>query len=238
MTTFQSAIIDFPEELMRVLSYRFYLTPSTFAFSSPISGEETVIRAHQKWMFEISTSTLDEELWRKWNAFIARLEGMVTLVRIWDPGNDYPLGTASGPEPDSDNPVEPWSDGTLFTDGSGWTSGSTSALVAVAAEKGDNEMVIGGLRESEEIALEEGDKFGIGEFTYQVIQRAASNASGESMIQFRPALREDVLVGAEVNFYKPTFVGRLMSNDDGIIEIDIRKNGAGGAKFVEVLPWS
>ena len=84
--------------------------------------------------------------WRQVQGFITRLRGVTGMVRMVDYNRMKPFRDQFVVRPTE----EPWSDGTLFTDGRGWSDGFLPPTIVAdePAEEGATSVVVRGLPES------------------------------------------------------------------------------------------
>lgn len=185
------------------------------------------------------TLPIDRKWYRK-AALMARLQGGVHYLRIFDPHRCYPRGVAAGLNLETAKPLkasvgEPFSDGTYFSDGKGWSDASGLAALASAAPVGGNTLVIGGLIASQDLSIAAGDLLELGGFLYEVLNDAPSNADGEAQVMICPPLRKAALAGDPVNFDHPTSPFQVVQEDEPVIERQAANFGSFGFAFVEAL---
>lgn len=177
--------------------------------------------------------------WRELSGLIARAQGQRGLFRLYDPSRCWP-----GHDLDVATTSENWSDGTGFSDGTGWISGYLPPYVALdeAAARGADSIVLKSLPASTARVLRMGDRFEIrpagvparhGHY-YEVTYDAKTDANGKTRIAFQPGLRAGVAAGDMVVLRFATTVMRLASDEQGEIDIDVLHHGRAGLTFVEV----
>jgi hypothetical protein len=134
-------------------------------------------------------------------AFLEGLEGPVNPVLMHDWHRPY-LTAGAGQ-------VYTWSDGTYFTDGTGWQDAAWDISVAVSAAIGARSVTITGFPASQQV-LWRGDLLGLGTNLIQVQSNIYSDASGIAMVPFLPGLRSGVAAATAVVSVRPKVRMRLM----------------------------
>lgn len=173
----------------------------------------------------------------QWRAVAAQLGGRVgkIAVPIYDPNTPWP--TINGKVVKSYGSI-PHSDGTFFSDGTGYSQDVIIAEVIVDAAMGDisltMDVLVGG-------ALQPGMSFDVAYRLYRIksIQTITPNGGGSVTYQLKvtPPLREDIPAGSFANFDDPMLGCRL--NTDGEMESgvdDYAGRTLAKIDFVEVLP--
>ncbi len=173
-------------------------------------------------------------------AFLARLKGRSGAMRLAD---------SSKLAPWYDRSITPtrsnWSDGSTFTDGTGFVTGylPPEVFVATAAARGANYIVLGGFPASTANVIRRGDPIqvkpngdpGIFPHPYEAMFTCSSDASGLVGIEINPRLRQGVGVGDSVGLRYAASVFRLESDNEG--ETETADGGIGniGFSLVEAL---
>lgn len=143
------------------------------------------------------------EAWAPIRGFLGRLRGTAGLIRIHDPARALPRGVAAGINRSTrlESLIgQPFGDGTIFSDGTGWVDASTAGTIAIAAPIKSEWIAIGGLVPSQGLALGASDLLEIAGRLYEVLVDAASDAAGVALVQIGPRLRAPVLAGDRVEF--------------------------------------
>lgn len=148
---------------------------------------------------------------------------LVPLCRGYQPLPDGATASASKPLPHSD--------GTFFSDGSGYVTNLSSVTLAANAPLRATTLSIS-------IALsgpiEPGQHFSIGERLYRV--KAASYISPTTAtLTIRPPLREPALAGSDLNFDDPVCRMRLATDTEMDLSLEMRRFGNPTVNFVEDL---
>jgi hypothetical protein len=177
-------------------------------------------------MPKFTASVTDENVWPDISAFFSQLGGQAGLLRIGDPSRSE---CRYNRERRREASQQWFSDGTKFTDGTGWLDGMmpTAGHLTAPAERGDTFVLIGGLLQSTLGALRSGDLIefrpnGIADGVprlHEIVRQANTDADGKTGIQFRPALRAGLAAGDMVVLEYPTSVFHLIDDGQGEIEI-------------------
>src|SRR5882724_9576112 len=194
-------IYEYDRSWYRFTSLSFQLLSSSQTSARPWAGGNSIYGPHvQIWMPKLTATMQEQSVWPQIDAFFSRLGGQAGLIRIGDASRLQPrfnreLIAASAT----------WSDGSTFTDGSGFLSGllPPTCFLYAAAARGDRSVVIGGLPVSTSRALSRGDLFevrpnGIASATpnlYQVMVDGSTDSSGNAGVEIRPALRQGLAAG-------------------------------------------
>lgn len=220
-------IYEWPRDWYRFTTNSFRLQSRSQTTARSWIGGKSVYGPHaQLW---VARMTLNTEKWddrgQTIAAFISRLDGQAGLLRI---GHYHRLK----PQYNRLNSggSQPWSDSTLFDDGTGWVSGLVPpfAFVLAAASRGDNALQIGGLLPvSTSRVLRRGDLLEIrpngiasdGPNLYEVQVDGNTNADGETGVEIRPRLRQNLAAGDQVVLQNATSVFRLIDDEQGAADI-------------------
>jgi hypothetical protein len=126
------------------------------------------------------------------------------------------------------------SDGTLFSDGSGYAQYATPALLAANASQGDMAAVITLLKSDQQVQA--GQYFGFGASELYLINSCVADAvSGNWDVQFWPPLRSAHSAGETVNFDTPTCEMRLANDDSGQLSFGPNMSADQSLDLVEAL---
>jgi hypothetical protein len=226
--------LQFPPSLLRERSTRWALTGNTITPGQTSAGAFPVARMDGGglWVAELGNvvlSTADHI--RTWRAIAAAADGGAEPIIV--PSCDkltFPAPLVDG------EPVYSWgdiphSDGTLFSDGSGYylpvVEAEAASDATLRATTMDITMTVGGeLRGGEVFSIEHPT---MGWRRYEI---ASVDEDGDT-ITFRPPLREAVSAGTALEFDQPKCLMRLASGDAMALTLDMRRFGGPSATFVE-----
>jgi hypothetical protein len=243
-----TTIKEWPAKWRATIQSQFFLAPSNLSSSSPYTGQTTPYGPQvQVWTAKLTFPTMragDNRMpWRQVQGFITGLRGITGRIRMIDYNRMKPFYDAYIAKPT----VERWSDNTLFSDGSGWSSGNLPPFITVdeAAEEGADSIVVSGLPASLTAALDMGDLFevrpdgipAVHGHLYEVTGRANTNSDGKTRIYFQAGLRKAVKAGDMIVLRYPTSVFQLASDQEGVIQRGLANLGDMGLSLTEVLPW-
>jgi len=235
-------VYDFPQAwypLIVTLQYR--VRSMSQVAARPWIGGRSVSGPHaQPWLADMTIVAERDPLRQDVDAFFTRLRGQSGLLRISDP-------TRLAPWYDRNiNPtVQAWSDGALFTDGTGFASGflPPDVYVDTAASRGANYIVLGGFPSSTASVIRRGDLMqvkpdgvaGTCPHLYAAMAGCDSDASGRAGIEISPRLRAGVAAGDQVSLRYAATIFRM--TDDTQFEMNTDNGGAGnlGGSLVEAL---
>jgi len=235
-------IYEYPREWYRFTQLSFQLRSMSQVSPRPWAGGNSIYGPHaQLWMPKLTGTIQEQSVWPEIDAFFSRLGGQAGLLRIGDASRLQPRfnrALASGVG-------QPFSDGSTFTDGSGFLSGllPPTCILAAAASRGDLSVVIGGLPVSTARALSRGDLFevrpnGIPSACpnlYQVMVDSATNTSGQAGVEIRPPLRQGVAAGDMVVLSYPTSVFHLVDDQQAEMQISVPVNADFGFSLIEAI---
>lgn len=176
--------------------------------------------------------------WGPIRGFLGRLRGSAGIVRIHDPARFLPRGVAAGINMTTrleNLPTAPFSDGTWFSDGTGWTDAATAGTIAATAPVKAEWIKVGGLVPSQTLSIGASDLLEIGGRLYEALIDAPSDAAGCALIQIGPRLRAPALPGDRVEFAYPSSPFQLV---DKRPTMEVRGGGARtdfGLDLVEYL---
>lgn len=200
---------DWPRDpAWQPMAGRFHITSVSRMSRSPYSPAIKAINSSALWMAEISWNNKENKntgLGQDIQAFLESLEGSANPVRMfdfWRTGARLLKATAA------------FSDGTFFTDGTGWIEGYAPTALN-AQTKGDRVLVLQGLTANKDFFVR-GDVVGVGGYMYQVMAGARTNAFGQVALTILPGLRANVAISDSVNLDYVTVPMRLVSGGDSI----------------------
>lgn len=234
-------VYTFPKEWYNFTTQTFPLRPRSQASSRPWAGGNSIYGPHaQVWMPQFSGIVKDKFLWQQVSAFFSRLGGQAGLLRmshclrLRPQYNREAVGQAVG-----------FSDGSHFTDGSGFLSGllPPTAFVSVAAARGDINVQIGGLPVSISSALRRGDLIefrpnGIADNVprlHEVMVPGSTNTSGQTGVEIRPPLRTGLAAGDMAVLEMASSVFHLVDDQQGDVTMTVASQGTFGFSLIEAI---
>lgn len=219
--------LTWPTEWYKFTSSQFNLRTIAFGSRSSLSPRRNTRLNYQVWQAQITHKPeLGPSKWAPKEAFFARLDGEVGLIRITDSLRCQPTYNRQNTIPD-----EAWSDDTFWSDGTGWLAAGLippTALLSAAVLRGASDIVIEGLPINVTAALAPGDLIelrpnGIATESsnlYAVVRGSDTNASGEAGVEIRPRLRQGFAAGDMVVLHRAHGVFQLTDADQGIVSRD------------------
>ena len=138
-----------------------------------------------------------------WRSLEGQAEGQLGQILLTILDLDRP------PLPLYDSGPERWSDGTLFSDGTGWSTSGHAAEVFSDTALGATTMEIEVTAGSLPVA---GNLFSVGVRLYKITRIISSTATTVTA-KIWPPTREFHAAWAEANFYRPVLLCRLASDD-------------------------
>jgi len=208
------------------MSGTFRLSSISALSSSPYTGAHKASLLGQLWIAKLTWPARVLALVHNMQGFFDALEGPVNPVRMFDHKRMAPVTLSGG--------SEPWSDGTFFTDGSGWSDGYAPALIAAVAQ-GGRILVMEGLPASTE-CFRRGDLIGVQGYLYELKFGVTANASGEAAVTVQPGMRVGAAIGDPVTLYRPTVPMRLASDSEAAINRTFDWGEPFSLTFVEDIP--
>jgi hypothetical protein len=234
-------VYEFPREWYSFLKITFQLRSGSQTSPRPWAGGSSIYGPHvQLWMPKLTVAQIVGDGWQARSAFFSRLGGQAGLLRMSDPARVAPQYNTSLAAS-----VATWSDGSRFTDGSGFLSGllPPTAFLVSAKSRGDRDLVVGGLPASIVNALRPGDLLevrpnGIASLTphlYEVSVQGDTNAAGQTGVEVRPPLRANLAAGDMVVLSYPTSVFHLIDDSQGEIELSAPFLANFGFSLIEAI---
>ncbi|WP_241963243.1 hypothetical protein [Paracoccus suum] len=199
------AVIVWPAGLLRPVEGSFFIRNISRSGGVSLNGVEQVLTSTASW-WEISLTLsreFDGERLKAFEAYISRMRGRqnVAAIPLCDP---YRYGAKVSPL------QQPWSDGTYFSDGTGWVDGTASQPMTVVNAAGvGSRFLTFKLTQPVRPALRLGDMFSINGFLYRV------TSAGGNDIYFEPPLRQAIPAGQVIQTDPPVFYGRFATDDEG-----------------------
>jgi hypothetical protein len=173
---------------------------------------------------------------RAWRSTIAKMDGGVETVEIPVMDCKYKLSaTLDGVE--VVNNGQPHSDGTYFTDGTGYdepdevvlpfrlTANAALRATTISVELDDEEIVVG---------MAEGIYFSIGTRLY-LVTGVEETAANQWDITFRPPLRSAAATGAHIDFLSPSIEMRIADPNAGELPLDLLRFAFPSLSFIEAI---
>lgn len=208
-------VIPWPIEVLRPRDLTPALRPTTRSAGVSLDGGEQIVDpGTRRWeiTYDIGTE-FDGEKLRAFEALVRRMRGRrnIAAVTFCDP---YRYGSAVAPE------QEPWSDGTWFTDGTGFVDDDASQpLYATGALAAGATTLTQDLTNPIRPGLRVGDFFSFDGFLY-----AVDEVDGATIV-FSPELRRDVPAGTQIVTDPPVFYGRFSRDDEGVRTRELLRRG-------------
>lgn len=226
--------VSWPSNNWAPMAGKYRVQPVSTQSRSPYTGSLKSLKLAQIWQVDLEWNNHSLGDTFQLQAFLESLDGPSTPVRLFDWWRRRPWLVDQAA-------TEPWSDLTLFTDGTGWGSISIAPTVKYAYERGAQIMVIEDLPVSA-AALVPGDLFEIPNldltqqgFLHTVMKNVNADAAGESSISFKPGLRADVAIGTGLRLFNPRGTFRMTSDPD-IINRMFRAGTGFSLSFAEDVP--
>jgi hypothetical protein len=191
----------------------------------------------RQWRMTLNFTGLTARDHRSIAALINRLDGVVNTLRIGPHDLCKPLGAAAGwgdAAPLLTSAA--FSDGTRFSDGTGWTEASRQGLMSESAPAGRDTIIIGGLLPNRTDSLLTGDMMEIGGYLYSVQNDCASDHLGRARAVIWPRLRRNAPAGTAVLFDNPTSPFHLADGSQTAMAIGLGHLGNIGLDLIERLP--
>lgn len=159
-----------------------------------------------------------------WRGIAAKLQGRLNPILV-------PYCRAYQPIAVTPGAAVPHSDGSTFSNGSGYVGSGTlvklvSAVTVRAVSCTVDAIAVG--------TLEPGQVFSLGERLYQ-ITNVEDLTGTQKRLSFMPPAREAVISGTELEFTRPVCRMRLASDDAMLIDLSLNRRGFPTLDFVEDL---
>lgn len=220
---------------------RFYLMSASQTAQSPWTGRASVYGPHRQfWKAELTLNPFEDGSWKPLSAFFSEAGGQAGLIRMCDPARrwcQYNDEAVYG--------QVPWSDGTFFSDGTGWVEGGLPPFIFAAEDmpRGSNNLAVGGLPENILRALRRGDLFEVqrgGQYSevpslHEIGRDVGTDANGFTRLYFRPYLRKDVQAGDKIVLDHPMGTFRAIDDQQGIMDVAAPSIGRTGFTLVEAI---
>lgn len=211
-------IIDWPDQLDRLTGYSWFLEGTSTSPGKGLDGREQVIwRENRVWSGDLNFATQQGAPVALWHSIFDRAKGRSTRLRF-NVRNDLTLTSSAGdadfwaqigmPADDVTRGFIQYSDGTNFSDGTGFALPSSGNPIARrSAPAGSSVIRLDGFIG---MALIPGAYFSVNDFLYRVAENLGGGA-----ISFNPPLRQSISRGDVVEVNNPRIQVRLASDGEG-----------------------
>lgn len=234
-------IYEWPQDWYRATTSSLFLQSRSQSLQSPWTTRRSVYGPHaQFWVLKIGLVNLADPMLSQVGAFFSRLDGTAGRMRIGSMSHRYPQYNKEVVET-----LQTFSDGRIFTDGTGFSSGllPPTAFVALAALRGQKNLQIGGLLPSITRALRRGDKLEIRPngvaadipHYYEVVVDGNTDANGKTGVEIRPAFHGGIAIGDQVVLTNPTSIFRVVDESQNEMQIMPPVLGSLGFTLIEAL---
>lgn len=224
--------IQWPRQTLPPQQPMFHIAPMNI--SGPVSGSgaaDVISGDAGFWRASygsVVVTTRDRVL--TWRAISAKLRGRLYPILVPYCGMYQPFPLDENGKPIFPG-VVPHSDGTYFSDGTGYFQGNIS--VTLNASKAVR-AVTGTVTVNAAGTIQPGQVFSFGERMYEIIDAEYLNETTVSLT-WQPPLREAVAAGAVLNFDRPVCRMRLATDNEMQLQLDMNKRGFPTVNFVEDL---
>lgn len=234
-------VIDWPVDLVPTSASGLRFDPHVGGSESPFTRTRKVYGLSKpRWRCSIgfTASRFDgagaQRRGARLDAMVARLNGGLTLVRLWDWHRPYPLGLS---DYYSQFAGDTWSfdGGETFGDGELFTIGSEAEPLNQAAAQGATSVIFEGFAGAGVTVFREGDYFGAIDRPRIVTADAVTDEDGAALVSFAPALEAALGAGGTI-VTRPTGVFQLENVDAGASASSRRQRASWQFDFVEYLP--
>jgi hypothetical protein len=177
-------VVDFPANLARWTVYNLELNVRGRSGGDATDGSgQVVLGVQPRWEAMLALELLDASQVKTWRSFISKMKGRVNVMRL---AINDPLQLSLS-DWGVTNPVSPFSDGSLFSDGAGWAT--EPMLTGVTAAAGSNTFTVnaGPLND----ALGPGQYFSVNDWLYRVTGIYGTPTARQ--YTFEPALRRAIV---------------------------------------------
>jgi hypothetical protein len=181
------------------------ISPYTSAYKGSSLGSVWVAK------MDFPARTLDDGY--ELQAFLDGLEGPTNPVYI-------PNWNRPSPRYFGDQVGAPFSDGTFFTDGTGWNDPGWSLTVNVAAVRGARAIAITGFPVNSTV-LYPGDVLQVGSSMIEVQTLAISDGGGLALVSVLPGLRTGIAQGTPIISFSPKVLMRMMSDAEMVRNLNV-----------------
>jgi hypothetical protein len=207
-------------------------TTNSEGVTQSISGRSAI------WMVKYKGVAVPPSKVKLWRAIQIQAEGTVNplVIPLYEP-NRAPVASGApafgiwGDQRRSTGKGIPHSDGTFFSDGTGYAPGGAGGTLNAPIPRGGVTATIAMGKKK----LEAGTIFSIGVRAYMVKEVLTVSYDGIHYIKFGPNAREAVASGSHVEFDEPRLKVRLASDTEMDIELMLGRWGFPDVSFIEDL---
>lgn len=224
--------IQWPRELLPPQQPMFHIAPMNISGPVSASGAADVISGDAGfWRASygsVVVTTRDRVM--TWRAISAKLRGRLYPILVPYCGMYQPFPLDANGKPIFPA-IVPHSDGSYFSDGSGYFSGTINVTLNVSKTAG---AVTGSVTVNAAGAIQPGQVFSFGERMYEIVDAEYLSETTVNLT-WQPPLRDAVSSGAVLNFDRPVCRMRLASDTEMQLSLDMNKRGFPTVNFVEDL---
>lgn len=224
--------IAWPRKLLPPQQPMFHIAPMNISGPVSASGAADVISGDAGfWRASFgSVVVTTRERVLTWRAISAKLQGRLFPILVPYCGMYQPYPLDANGKRIFTGPVT-HSDGTPFSDGAPYLSGSIRATLDADLP---NRAVSGNITVDVAGVIQPGHVFSFGERMYE-IRDVVYTGENTATLTWQPPLREAVTGGTELNFDDPVCRMRLASDTEMQLSMDMNKRGFPTVNFVEDL---
>ena len=218
-----------PQKISVDLAHRNLRTPSA-------ANGFTQVVSNSAGLWKVSFSDIpvyNSQLIKVWRAIDTLSEGQLNPISlpVWDfprsPGSLDDFGTNITKVV---NQKVPFSDGSLFSDESGYVSSYTNITVAVDSVSGTTAVSLA--KSLPLVTLEPGQRFSVSDRLYQ-IQRIISQTDSVAVVSIRPPLRKAITSGERAEFDMPRVRVKLTSDTSMSLPLNFNQQSFPALDFIE-----
>jgi hypothetical protein len=185
----------------------FHIRTMSQLSQSPFTGASKGATSGQLWVCEATFPPMQNRDAYDFGGFLEGLEGPLNPVWMHDWHRPYLRAQEEGLS------TYTWTDGSFFTDGTGWADPAWNVSLGVPALAGSRSITINGFPVSQQV-LWRGDAIGVGDNLVQVQSNVFSDAAGIAMVPVLPGLRRGVLASTPISTVRPKVRMRLSADTD------------------------
>lgn len=193
----------------------YFLRWNTSETRSPFTGQRQVLkRQGERWVAEMEFEAWCDDTGRL-DALLAQLEGQIKTVALPDfrrmgPSGDLSLHTDWA---NSQSWPQHYSDGSLYTDGTGYVVTGRAVEVVSGGPVGDTQIEVDGF-EPGKTPFKIGDYLSLGGHRHMLTKVTAADANGVVTVDFVPPLKVGVPAGGSLSWTAVTTAMSLVSPED------------------------
>lgn len=223
------ATIDLPPNLRITDRSDPHLSPLNRSGGQAMNGEEQVIgTGASRWVWRLTLLIRNAGDARSWRATKTPLEGRLNYLRTRVCDRYRLTRREIGAYPTS-GPALPFSDGTSFSDDTGFQLAQPSTTLSEEAAEGDTSIVVAAAPLGD--YMSSGLFFSIDDWLYQVTGWEAEGT--DFVLTFMPPLRS--APGESPVDFNPTAVWVLASDDEGQVDLSQGRFGAVTLNLIEAI---